>query len=156
MGRFECLTEDSYATIKKLNRKEIISDGAYKELEDCKCIREERRVILKFYKISELELKDLMWNFVMNWNDKRGKENDTTFNQEQSKFVKKLLLHNGVYSRDECQREILTDQQIRNQITALEDMDIVICIRTKKAYDNKSLYIIHPKQLIKLRESKKI
>jgi len=97
-----------------------------------------------------------MWNFVMNWNDKRGKENDTTFNQEQSKFVKKLLLHNGVYSRDECQREILTDQQIRNQITALEDMDIVICIRTKKAYDNKSLYIIHPKQLIKLRESKKI
>lgn len=144
MGGFECLNRESYRKIRELNRRKVIPDTLYKEMEDTQSFRQLLKVLQDHFTLSPtaipptwLKIINQMWQW-----DRRDPDNRTVFNEFQSIFVKELLNRGGIYLREECQKEILTDAQISKHITNLEKQNLILSLRTRPHHGNKTIFIL--------------
>lgn len=151
---FQCFSNETYEKIRYLNRKKIIEEDVYKQLEDCESVKELKRIILAYFSFKD-QLVDKIWRIFREeiWIWKRcHREESTYFNDYQLVFINELIKNNGVYSRERCQKEILTDCQITRDLIPLEETEIIFSFKTKKMYGNHIIYIIHPLLMKKIKE----
>ena len=143
---FQCFTNETYKLLQKLHKKKILNDEEYITFGECQNIKEVKELLNKNFSIKETEITPI-WHYIIykGWGWKRANKSESTvFNDSQSQFMKKLLSKNGIYERDQCLREDLTNNQISTQIKELEDMGFIVSFRTSKKYDNKTFFVINP------------
>lgn len=143
---FACLSYKTYRKIRKLNRDKNISIEFYQELEDIKEVKKLEQVLRNNIKVDEETAKKINWYIttkVLKW-DRDDHRKRITLNGIQLEFIKELLLQGGFYSRDKCLKEKFTEYMINYVIYDLEDLDIILIIKTKKKFKHKIFFIIHP------------
>jgi len=143
---FGVIDRESYDKLNELYEDGIIEEKFYRELETAKSEKQLVEVILIHVNITS-HLINKIWNCLSmkKWSGERGKSSDWTFfNRIQLCFWVKLLANGGIISRDVCQSEWFTDQQIINNIPELEDNQFILSIRTVRKYSNRTTYFVHP------------
>lgn len=153
---FQCFTNETYKLLQQLRKKKILSDQEYIALGECKNMAEVKSLICKNFSIQEKEI-EATWTYIINevWKWKRSnKQESTVYNNYQSAFIKELLKNNGIYERDRCQQQLLTDGQISTQIKEVEEMQSIIAIRTSKKYGDKTIYAINPEIIKEVRNAR--
>lgn len=147
MGDFDYMTEESYQLLKNMHQTKEIDDKMFIELANTRNIKQLEEVFKKNYNISTQEQITKIWfNFINKWKwDRDDKENCTVFNEWQSIFIKKLLCNGGVYTKEQCQREILTEFQTYSQLVQLERNNIIFHLKSKRLFGNRIVYILNKK-----------
>lgn len=144
MGAFLCLHKQSYALLRDLHRDGVISDEAYRDIEDCRSTKRLLKVLRHHFGI-DIARRMEVWAYIhdkfWDW------ENDeySVFNRVQSQFIVLLLQNGGIYQRSECQKiKGMTSQRIGNHVSCLEDMGIILSIKTRRKFGHRVTYILHP------------
>ena len=143
---FQCFTNETYKLLQKLRKKKILNDEEYINFGECRNIKEVKDLLQKNFSIKETEIIPI-WHYIIykGWKWKRANKSESTvFNEPQNQFMKKLLSKNGIYERDQCLRDDLTNNQISIQIKQLEEMAFIVSFRTSKKCDNKTFFVINP------------
>ena len=143
---FQSFTHETYKTLQQLRRKKSITDEEYIAFGECKTLKEVKIMIHKTFSITEKQINPIWMHIINNlWRWKRANPQESTvYNNQQSSFIKELLNNNGIYERNTCLRNILTDIQISTHIKELEEMQQIISLRTSKKCGNKTIYALHP------------
>jgi hypothetical protein len=146
---FICFNSGSYKLLRYLNRKVLITNKTYHELEDIKNYGAVKVTLLRELDITTGTDVSEVWDYVRHnvwkWEERGNRSDSLVFNKLQSFFFDKLLKSGGVYYRDKLQKHYFTDQQIRDCINHLEDINLIIVLRTRRNHGNKIIYLLHPK-----------
>jgi len=142
---FICLDRESYDKINELHRKKkSIPDEFYFEREDAKNYTQLIKAIKKYIVINSKEkCQELLWDFIKELERKCERAKKTEANISHIRFFYQLLSNFGVYTKEQCQRDILTESQIKENISYLEDLNWIVSIKTKRLHGSKTVFMVN-------------
>jgi hypothetical protein len=148
MRGFSCLDNNTYEKLRKLNRTKVISDTIYHEIEDCHTFKQIKQIIAKYFQINSKKEIDCLWCYIIkNSRWSRGR-NISYLNEYQFRFIHLLIEEQGGI----CTEKHILDydffqHQIDRHIFALEELELILSITTRRIDGSHTLFVVHPKVL---------